>query len=58
MAVAVVRLEGDDIPMEHRQPGITAVFRVKNDHGHVSYFDDEVEAAKSAVELSNAEQAS
>lgn len=56
--MAVVRLEGDDIPVEHRQPGVTAVFRVKNDHGHVSYFDDEVEAARSAVELSNAEQSS
>jgi hypothetical protein len=37
MAVAVVRLEGQDIPL-------------------VLYFEDEVEAAKSAVELSNAEQ--
>jgi hypothetical protein len=58
MAVAVVRLEGDDIPLEHRQPGVTAVFRVKNGEGDVSYFDDEVEAAKSAVELSDAEQSS
>jgi hypothetical protein len=58
MAVAVVRLEGDDIPPEYRQPGVSAVFRVKNDGGDVSYFDDEVEAAKSAVELSNAEQSS
>ena len=56
MAVAVVRLEGEDIPLEHRQAGATAVFRVKNDEGVVLYFEDEVEAAKSAVELSNAEQ--
>ena len=56
MAVAVVRLEGEDIPLEHRQAGATSVFRVKNDEGAVLYFEDEVEAAKSAVELSNAEQ--
>jgi hypothetical protein len=56
MAVAVVRLEGQDIPLEYRQSGATAVFRVKNDEGTVLYFEDEVEAAKSAVELSNAEQ--
>lgn len=56
MAVAVVRLEGDDIPLEHRQSGTTVLFRVKNDEGAVLYFEDEVEAAKSAVELSNAEQ--
>ncbi len=56
MAVAVVRLEGEDIPLEHRQSGVTAVFRVKDDQGAELYFDDEVEAAKSAVELSDAEQ--
>ncbi|SES66050.1 hypothetical protein [Pseudomonas graminis] len=55
MAVAVVRLEGEDIPLEHRQSGVTAVFRVKNEEGAVLYFEDEVEAAKSAVELSDAE---
>ncbi|QKF53013.1 hypothetical protein [Pseudomonas graminis] len=56
MAVAVVRLEGEDIPLEHRQSGATAVFRVKDDQGAELYFEDEVEAAKSAVELSDAEQ--
>lgn len=55
MAVAVVRLEGEDIPLEHRHSGVTAVFRVKNEEGAVFYFEDEVEAAKSAVELSDAE---
>lgn len=56
MAVVVVRLEGEDIPLEHRQSGATVLFRIKNDEGTVLYFEDEVDAAKSAVELSNAEQ--
>lgn len=55
MAVAVVRLEGKDIPLEHRQLGVTVLFRVKNDEGAVFYFEDEFEEAKSAVELSDAE---
>ena len=55
MAVAVVRLEGNDIPLEQRQSGVTVLFRVKNDQGAVFYFEDEFEAAKSAVELSDAE---
>ena len=29
MAVAIVRLEGEDIPLEHRQSGATAVFRAR-----------------------------
>lgn len=55
MTVGVVRLEGKDIPLEQRKPGVTVLFRVRNDQGAVLYFEDEFEAAKSAVELSDAE---
>jgi hypothetical protein len=56
MAVALLKLEGDDIPLEYRQSGATAVFRVRNDNGDVRYVENEVEAAMAAVELSEAEQ--
>jgi hypothetical protein len=56
MAVALLKLEGDDIPLEYRQSGATAVFRVRNDNGDVRYVENEVEAARAAVELREAEQ--
>lgn len=53
MAIAVKKLEGEKIPAQYREPGVSEVFRVTDEDGVEYNCVDDVEAAKLAVELSD-----
>jgi len=52
MAVSIKKLEGEEIPTEHRELGVTAVFRVTDEEGVEYFCVDDVEAARLTVQLS------
>ncbi|MFS0826984.1 hypothetical protein [Pseudomonas phoenicis] len=52
MPVTVKKLEGDDIPPDHRQEGVTQIFRVTDDDGVEHFVDSDEAAAKLAVSFS------
>ena len=52
MAVSIKKLEGEEIPTEYRELGVTAVFRVTDEEGVEYFCVDDVEAARLTVELS------
>lgn len=56
MAVIVAKLEGDEIPQDQRQEGVSVVFNVCEPEGQSFYFADDIEAAKKAVELSEVQK--
>ncbi|MGK9066384.1 hypothetical protein [Stutzerimonas chloritidismutans] len=56
MPVTVTKLMGQDIPEHLRQPGVEVVFRVLDEQGQERYLLDDVEAAKVAVQASEAQR--
>jgi hypothetical protein len=52
MAVKVVKVHGEDIPPELRAPGVDQVYKITGDDGCFYHRQDDVEAARLAVNLS------
>jgi hypothetical protein len=53
MAVKVVKVRGEDIPLELRAPGVDQVYKITGADGHIYHRQDDVEAARLAVNLSD-----
>ncbi|MBF8779294.1 hypothetical protein [Pseudomonas fulva] len=52
MAIIVTKLTGERIPVELRRPGLSELFVITDAAGAVHYREDDVEAARLAVALS------
>lgn len=53
MAISVTKLSGEHIPAHLRRPNLTELFAVTDDDGTVYHLEDDVEAARLAVQLSD-----
>jgi hypothetical protein len=53
MSVTVTKLRGNDIPEAMRGPDVQVVFRITDQEGNTQYLLDDVEAAQTAVRVSD-----
>lgn len=53
MAIKVVKVRGADIPLELRAPGVDQVYKITGADGQIYHRQDDVEAARLAVHLSD-----
>ncbi|WP_122663460.1 hypothetical protein [Pseudomonas viridiflava] len=56
MAVTLKTLTGEEIPTEHRRPGLDALIVVQSHDGSLHYLESDEEAANLVVDLHKEDQ--